>query len=113
MRALAHILIGEPASTSPGYALKSSRAPREREVPYLGAVLVEHELRVLGRREPDIARHLAVELAGAPARVAEGEQALLRSRLRGDVAQDLRAHGERHMPVDVERAGAAGLGAGA
>src|SRR5262249_50647746 len=99
--------IGRP-TPSP---LEVPRPSRHREVPYLVALRVEHELGILRRREPDIVRHLAVELARAPTRIAEDEQALLRPGLGRDVAQDLRARAQCHVSVDVERAGATILGA--
>src|SRR5262249_22638196 len=93
----------EPASQIP-------RATRECQLPDLVAVLVEHQLRIGRRREPDIVRHLVVELACAPTRIAEREQALLRSGLGRHVAQDLRARGERHPAIDRERTGTTVLG---
>src|SRR5262245_255810 len=59
--------------------LKVLRAAFHGIVPDLVAVLVEDELGVLRRREPEPVGELALELARRPAGVAECDQALARA----------------------------------
>src|SRR5262247_2274168 len=54
-------------------------ARREGQVPHLVALLVEDQLRVGRRRDPGAALELAFELARAPAGIAEGHEAFLRT----------------------------------
>src|SRR5262249_52331778 len=85
------------------------RAPGERGVPDLLPVLVEHELGVSWRENPVAPRELALELARRPTRIAECNQALLRTFGIADVAQyvaprghgDAGADGEGRRPVIV------------
>src|SRR5215813_10359472 len=80
-------------------------------VPDLVAVLVEHQLGVLRRREPEPVGELALELARRPAGVAECDQALARAAMVADVAQDLAARRHRDAAVDVDGVGAMVFGA--
>src|SRR5215467_14657751 len=86
--------------------LQVLRAPLHGFVPDLVAVLVEDQLGVGWRREPQALRQLALELARSPAGIAEGDQTLHRPAVVGDVAQNLAARRHGHVAVEVE--GAAG-----
>src|SRR5258707_12154106 len=74
-------------------------------VPDLVAVLVEDELGVMRRREPEAVRKLALELARRPAGVAECDEALAGAVMVADVAQDLEARRHRPAAVDVDGVG--------
>src|SRR5262249_5906202 len=85
-------------------------APRGRVLPHLVAIVVEHQAGIGRRRVPDVAGEVALELTGPPAGVTEGDEALLRARVAGDVAQnlaDLAARRGRQACVDIKRPGAA------
>src|SRR5262249_61712899 len=75
-------------------------------VPDLVAVLVEHQLGVLRRREPEPVGEFALELPRRPAGVAECDQALVRAAMVADIAQDLAARRHRDAAVDVDGVGA-------
>src|SRR5262249_21396527 len=90
---------------------KVLRPPFHGIIPDLVAILVEHQLGVLRRREPEPVGELALELARRPAGVAECDQALARTAMVADVAQDLVARRHRDAAVDVDGAGAMVFGA--
>src|SRR5262245_23495231 len=83
-----------------GFRSKVLRPAFHGIVPDLVAVLVEHQLGVLRRREPEAMGELALELARRPAGVAECDQALARAAMVADVAQDLVARRHRDAAVD-------------
>src|SRR4029077_655791 len=80
-------------------------------IPDLIAILVEDELGVLRRREPEAVGKLALELARRPAGIAECDEALARAAMVADVAQDLEARRPRDAAVDVDGVGAMVFGA--
>src|SRR5579883_3210965 len=84
--------------------------PRHGVEPNLGAVIVEHQRRILRYGEPIAARNLIVELRGRPSGIAESDQALARSMAEADVAQHIGSRRQRDMAVDVNGIGAAVLG---
>ena len=63
-------------------------------IPDLVAVVIEDEVCVLRRREPETMGELALELTRRPAGVAERDEALVGAALVADVAQDLAARGQ-------------------
>ena len=63
------------------------RAPFHRVVPDLAAVAVEHESRIFRYGELEALIELALQLAGSPSRIAEGDQGLCRTLMIGDVVQ--------------------------
>src|SRR4029077_3057100 len=82
---------------------KVLRPMRHGIVPDLFPVLVENQLAVGCGGEPGPLRELTLELAGAPTRIAERHQHLLRSMLARDVAQYLAARGHGDASVDLDR----------
>src|SRR5262249_52770406 len=80
-------------------------------VPDLVPVLVEDELGVWWRREPEAVGKLALELARRPAGVAECDEAFARAAMVADVAQDLEARRHRDAAIDVDGVGAMVFGA--
>src|SRR5262249_62059597 len=72
--------------------------------PFLRRVLVEYAPLVGRRDAPRSGRHLDVELAGAPARIAQTEQCPARTGAAGDRLQDARVVGDREVLVDHGRA---------
>src|SRR5712671_5814067 len=89
---------------------KVAGAAGEGALPDLVPLGVEHEL-VIGRGgEPVAPSDFAVELAGAPAGIADREQVFLWPLLMADVAQDLPAGGHRQCVVDAQRLGPAIFG---
>src|SRR5262249_56430071 len=83
MRILIDLAILCFLSGKTGRALVLVLMKRERVGPYLGAIGVEDERRILRRRDPGPARNLVVELRRRPAGIAERDQALpLRGRYR-------------------------------
>src|SRR5215471_18869713 len=73
---------------------------RHGVVPQLLAILVKDQLGVLGCGEPVAPGELAFQLARSPAGIAEREEALFRTPVAADVAQDLSARRHRHASVD-------------
>src|SRR6266851_254876 len=90
---------------------KVLRAASHGALPELFPVLVENQGRLFRGDKPDAACEFTLELAGRPARIAEENEALLRSPVVADVAQDLGRRGHRHAPVNVDGFGAAIIGA--
>src|SRR6516162_4018240 len=109
------ILIGSAIlcllSGKTGRALGLVLMKRERVGPYLGAIGVEDERRVLRRSDPGSARNLVVELRRRPAGIAERDQALLRSLSAADIAQHLAGIAQRHAAVDLGGVRSAVVGA--
>ena len=85
--------------------LKILHALREGGVPDFFPVLVENQPRFSRRDRPVTTRELALELAGSPARIAECDQALLRTVAVADVVQDFAARRHGDAPVDVDGSG--------
>src|SRR5580704_12074707 len=83
------------------------RAPFHGVVPELVAVMVEHEVGISRYREPEALVELALQLAGSPARISEGDEHLCRTLMMGDVAQNLGAVGHREASIDLHGIGAA------
>src|SRR5262245_6632983 len=96
---------------STGRGSEFLRPARYRVLPHSLPVLLEDELGVRWRGEPDALRQLALELPGSPAGVAECHQALFRASVHGDVAQDLAARRHRQLGVDRHGIGTAIFGA--
>ena len=71
--------------------------------PLVGQLVVEDQLVVGRHAQPGVGLDLRVELARAPAGIAEGEQAALRALAGGDVAQDVERRGEADGIADIER----------
>src|SRR5262245_65674777 len=71
---------------STGRGSEFLRPARHRVLPHPLPVLLEDELGVRRRDEPDMLRQLAVELPGSPSGVAECHQGLSRASVHGDVA---------------------------
>src|SRR5262245_21465282 len=93
---------------STGRGSEFLRPARYRVLPHSLPVLLEDELGVRWRGEPDALRQLALELPGSPAGVAECHQALFRASVHGDVAQDLAARRHRQLGVDRHGIGTGG-----
>src|SRR5262245_10083989 len=97
---------------STGRGSEFLRPARYRVLPHSLPVLLEDELGVRRRGEPDALRELALELPGSPSGVAECHQALFRASVHGDVAQDLAARRHRQLGVDRHGISTAIFGAG-
>src|SRR5262245_15685416 len=84
------------------WRLQILRAERGGLVPHLLPLLVEHQGGIGRRDHPGATRHLALELARSPARIAEHDHALGRSLAARDIAHDLAAGGHGELAVDLE-----------
>jgi len=71
-------------------------------IPFPVVIGREHDIVVRGDGKPAIGLDFSVELTWCPAGIAEGEEALTRTLIFADSAQDLKARRDRYIAVDME-----------
>src|SRR6516162_5105643 len=74
----------------------------ERTMPFTVVIESEHDIVICSDRKPAIGLDFGVELTWCPAGIAEGEEALARTLISADGAQDLKARCDRKIAVDME-----------
>ncbi len=82
--------------------LQIARSAGHRGFPDTRPVLIEHQLRIFGCREPAVLGEFVFELTWSPAGVAKSDEEFQRTFMMADVVQNFATRGHGNSSIDIE-----------